>query len=123
MKILEVWIDVPETNGPYQVSNCGRIRLMHRKPKRRKKRDDDAPPEYVGEVRMLFCEFESKKLGWLVRDLRAERKWRFVPRDEMMALFSDGGIPVEVDVSHDGEAVARMENANARRAEETEETP
>ena len=120
MKVLEVWIEVPRTNGQYQVSNFGHIRLMHRKSKCRKPRDKDRPPIYVGEQRLLFCDFESRRLGWLIRDVGNERGWRFVPRDEMMSQFVNGGIPVDVDVSQDAEATSRMEDANARRTTEAQ---
>ena len=112
MNILEVWIDLPGTNGQYQVSNCGHIRLMFRKAKSHRR--GDKPLVFVREQRMLFCDFETRRLGWFVRDVTSERRWRFVPRDDMMAIFADGGIPVAIDHAHDAETVERMEMTNAR---------
>lgn len=114
MEILEVWTDIPETNGQYQVSNCGRIRLVFRKSKSRRRSSKGNPPEFVGALRTLFCDFETRRLGWIVRDVKCERGWRFVPRDDMTTIFTAGGIPVDIDRSHDAEAVRRMEDVNAR---------
>ncbi len=100
---LEVWMDVRGTDGQYQVSNLGHIRLMNRLEKQRRGSKGARRRIFVCEARSLVCDFESGRFGWLVRN-QGDGEWRFIPRDEAMDVFRYAGVPVEVDHSHDAEA-------------------
>ena len=98
---FECWVDVPGTEGRFQVSNLGHLRLMAKKVR------------VMGRItlvssveeRHLVCDYKTGRLGWGVF---VDGSKLFLPRHELMALF-----PIEFhDIDH-----SQDEAANAKREE------
>lgn len=91
---FECWIDVPGTDGRFEASNRGRLRMIGKKVRHCRK------THVVLEiaVRGLVCDYKTGRLGWWVY---FDGEKRFFARDELVALFPERFR--DVDTSRDEE--------------------
>ena len=97
---FECWVDIPGTDGRFQVSNLGHLRMIAKKTR------------VMGRVtlvssveeRHLVCDYKTGRLGWWVF---LDGSKIFLPRDEMIALFPPGFR--DIDRSLDEEATAKRD--------------
>ena len=95
---FECWVDIPGTDGRYQVSNLGHLRMLAKKTR------------IMGRITLvssveekhLVCDYKTGRLGWWVF---LDGCKLFLPRDEMIALFPSAY--QDVDRSLDEEATAK----------------
>ena len=92
---FECWVDVPETDSRFQVSNRGHLRMLGRK----KHRCNRTTVEMAVEPRQLVCDYKSGRLGWW---LFFDNNKHFLARDAVMQLFPERFR--DVDTSLDGRA-------------------
>jgi len=94
---FECWVDVPETDCRFQVSNRGHLRMLGRKQRRRSR----TVVEMTVEPKQLVCDYKSGRLGWWIF---IDNNKHFIARDAVMRLFPEGFI--DLDVSLDAKAKA-----------------
>lgn len=95
-KLTEVWIEVPETNGRYMVSNKGHLRQIARK----ERHGQQMLTIFTSIPKRLVSDFKTEALGWHVFIDGEKRFWE---RAELINEFE--GIPVVIDATEDNEAI------------------
>ena len=109
---MEIWMEIPETSGQYQVSNLGHVRLMFRMRTLKKKRKVEKIKEFVSEAKTPALNIETNEIGWFVY---FDGRFNFISREELMKRFAAQGVATQVDVSLDACAIAKGNEARARR--------
>lgn len=108
----EIWLEVPASAGQYLIGNHGHLRLVFKSVRAKRKRGKtDGIKKFVNEIKPLCYNFEAKKLGWM---MSIGGEFGFTPREELMRLFADAGIPADIDTSKDEEAIARSRQAKGK---------
>lgn len=97
--IIEVWIDVPETTGRYQISNHGRLKQVAV----RQRRGSQEMLVCTNAVKEAIADYKTGRIGWYVY---FDGEKRFLDRDLLLELFQ--GVPVAIDKEADALAVRRM---------------
>lgn len=97
--IIEVWIDVPETTGRYQISNQGRLKQVAV----RQRRGSQEMLVCTNALKEAVADYKTGRIGWYVY---FDGEKRFLDRDLLLELFQ--GIPVAIDAEADALAVRRM---------------
>lgn len=97
--IIEVWIDVHETTGRYQISNHGRLKQVAV----RQRRGSQEMLVCTNAVKEAVADYKTGRIGWYVY---FDGEKRFLDRDLLLELFQ--GIPVAIDAEADAFAVRRM---------------
>ena len=94
----EVWLDVPETDGRYQISNHGHLRQMGRKERFGK----TMKTVFTNVAKQLVSNYKTFEFGWYIF-IDGEKK--FLRRNELMELFIAINIPVEINICEEHMAV------------------
>jgi len=97
--IIEVWIDVPETTGRYQISNHGRLKQVAV----RQRRGSQEMLVCTNAVKEAVADYKTGRIGWYVY---FDGEKRFLDRDRLLELFQ--GVPVSIDAEADALAIRRM---------------
>jgi len=97
--IIEVWIDVPETTGRYQISNHGRLKQVAV----RQRRGSQEMLVCTNAVKEAIADYKTGRIGWYVY---FDGEKRFLDRDLLLELFQ--GVPVSIDAEADALAIRRM---------------
>jgi len=97
--IIEVWIDVPETTGRYQISNQGRLKQVAV----RQRRGSQEMLVCTNALKEAVADYKTGRIGWYVY---FDGEKRFLDRDRLLELFQ--GIPVSIDAEADALAIRRM---------------
>ncbi len=97
--IIEVWIDVPETTGRYQISNQGRLKQVAV----RQRRGSQEMLVCTNALKEAVADYKTGRIGWYVY---FDGEKRFLDRDLLLELFQ--GVPVAIDKEADALAVKRM---------------
>ena len=114
---FECWVDVPGTDGRFQVSNLGHLRMVGRKKRYLKW----IVVEMSLKPKPLVCDYATGQLGWW---LWFDMANHFMPREGLMRLFPEAIL--DVDRSADEEARTRKDatfdkDINDRRKAKTSE--
>ena len=99
-QMTEAWIDVPETDGRFQISNKGHLRRIAKKARLGKK-------TYVVHDVMplsLVADYSTGTIGWYAV---FDNKKHFFERDKLMELFV--AIPVALDPEEEKKAIEARE--------------
>ena len=94
----EVWLDVPKTDGRYQISNHGHLRQMGRKERFGK----TMKTVFTNVAKQLVSNYKTFEFGWYIF-IDGEKK--FLRRNELMELFIAINIPVEINIREEHMAV------------------
>ena len=97
--IIEVWIDVPETTGRYQISNQGRLKQVAV----RQRRGSQEMLVCTNALKEAVADYKTGRIGWYVY---FDGEKRFLDRDLLLELFQ--GVPVAIDAEADALAIRRM---------------
>jgi len=97
--IIEVWIDVPETTGRYQISNQGRLKQVAV----RQRRGSQEMLVCTNAVKEAVADYKTGRIGWYVY---FDGEKRFLDRDLLLELFQ--GVPISIDAEADALAIRRM---------------
>lgn len=97
--IIEVWIDVPETTGRYQISNHGRLKQVAV----RQRRGSQEMLVCTNAVKESVADYKTGRIGWYVY---FDGEKRFLDRDRLLEFFQ--GVPVSIDAEADALAIRRM---------------
>ena len=77
---FECWVDIPGTDGRFQVSNLGHLRMIAKKTRIMGR----IAVVLTIEPKPLVCDYKTGRLGWWIF---YDGSKLFLPRDELMALF------------------------------------
>ena len=111
-QMTEVWVDVPETDGRFQISNKGHLRRIAKK---KRLRNETLVIFEIAPVKMV-ADYKTGAFGWYVY---FDNDKHFFERDKLMELF--GSIPVAVDPEEEREALeVRQQGFNPKLCEETQ---
>ena len=99
-QLTEVWIDVPETDGRFQISNKGHLRRVGKKKRRRKK---TIVIFEIAPVKMV-ADYKTGAFGWYVY---FDNDKHFFERNKLMELFVS--IPVALDPQEEKKAIEARE--------------
>lgn len=98
--MTEVWIDLPDMDGRYQISNHGHLRQIWKKQRCGKQ----MLLVYTGMSRHAVSDYKTGNMGWYVY-LDNERI--FIARSVAMKHFQD--MPVMLNRQEDEEAIAKAQ--------------
>ena len=98
-QMTEAWIDVPETDGRFQISNKGHLRRIAKKKRLHK---ETMLVFEIAPVKMV-ADYKTGMFGWYVY---FDNDKHFFERDKLMELF--GSIPVALDQEEEREALRRI---------------
>ncbi len=99
-QMTEVWIDVPETDSRFQISNKGHLRRIAKKKRLRKK---TVVISEIAPVKMV-ADYKTGTFGWYVY---FDNVKHFLERDKLMRLFVS--IPVFLDPMEEKKAIEARE--------------
>jgi hypothetical protein len=88
--IPEVWLEVPETDGRYMISNKGHLKQVGK----RQRRGKHEVMVFSNKIFPIIVDYVSGKPGWYVY---IDKRKHFFRRNGLMTLFK--GIPIELDES------------------------
>ncbi len=108
-QMTEVWIDVPETDGRFQISNKGHLRRIAKK---KRLHNETIVIFEIAPVKMV-ADYKTGAFGWYVY---FDNDKHFLERDKLMELFVS--IPVELDTEEEREALeVRQQGFNPKLCE------
>ena len=108
-QMMEVWVDVPETDGRFQISNKGHLRRIAKK---KRLHNETMLVFEIAPVKMV-ADYKTGMFGWYVY---FDNDKHFFERDKLMELF--GSIPVALDQEEDREALeVRQQGFNPKLCE------
>ena len=111
-QMTEAWIDVPETDGRFQISNKGHLRRIAKKKRLHK---ETMLVFEIAPVKMV-ADYKTGMFGWYVY---FDNDKHFFERDKLMELF--GSIPVALDQEEEREALeVRQQGFNPKLCEEAQ---